>query len=195
MPVSSYIDASVLLTEAEQYELRNLALQVIKNAVHQRKFILPTAPKTKALQRLVANFVTLYVDDELRGCIGCYTSEQPLWQSVSQHAYNSAFEDYRFSPLQAAELMSLRINISILSDLLPMENKGEQTLIACLEPEIDGLLIREPSSKRSAIFLPSVWSSLAETKAFVHALKQKGGWSSDYWSNDFELFRFHTQIF
>lgn len=193
MPASSYIDSSSLLTETEQNELRNLAMLVITNAVQQHKFILPAASKSKALQQMSANFVTLYIDDELRGCIGCYTSDQPLWQSVCQHAYSSAFEDYRFPPLQEAELMVLRFDISILSGLVAIENTGEQALIVSLVPGVDGLLLKE--SRRSAIFLPSVWHSLPKAESFVQALKQKGGWPSDYWSANMELFHFHTQIF
>ena len=198
MPASSYINAIVNLTKAEQVELKNLARQVIVNALDQHKFILPAQPRSKALQQVAANFVTLYSDDELRGCIGCYTSEQPLWQGICQHAYSSAFEDYRFTPLQKTELTTLRIEISILSELVALENKGEQALLATLVPDVDGLLLKECTlygAKRSAIFLPSVWRSLKSARSFVLALKQKGGWPRDYWSENIELFRFHTQVF
>jgi len=198
MPVSSYINSAVSLTEADQVELKNLARQVIVNAFEQHKLILPTEPKSKALQQVAANFVTLYNDDELRGCIGCYTSKQPLWQGVCQHAYSSAFEDFRFTLLQKTELTTLRIEISILSELVALENNGEQALFATLVPGVDGLLLKERAlsgTKRSAIFLPSVWRSLTSAESFVLALKQKGGWPSDYWSENIELFRFHTQVF
>lgn len=198
MPASSYTNAIVNLTEAEQVELKNLARQVIVNALEQDKFILPDQPQSKALKQVAACFVTLYSDDELRGCIGCYTSEQPLWQGVCQYAYSSAFEDYRFTALQKSELATLRIEISILSELVAIENKGEPALIATLVPEVDGLLLKESTlygTKRSAIFLPSVWRSLKSAESFLLALKQKGGWPSDYWSENIELFRFHTQVF
>jgi|GEM_PF-1549029 len=198
MPVSSSINSSTLLTEAEQTELRALAFQVISNGAQQHKLILPSQPKSKALQQATANFVTVYVDDELRGCLGCYIGEQPLWKSVCHHAYSSAFEDYRFTPLQAKELAVLRIEISILSELMELENNGQQALLASLVPEVDGLLIKEQTAygaKRSALFLPSVWRSLPTAEMFVQTLKQKGGWPSDYWSEYIELFRFHTQVF
>lgn len=198
MPASSYTNTVVNLTKAEQVELKNLARQVIINALEQHKFILPAQPKSKALQQVAATFVTLYSDDELRGCIGCYAREQALWQGVCQHAYSSAFEDYRFTPLQQIELTTLRIEISILSELIAIENKGEQALLATLEPDVDGLLLKECTLyelTRSAIFLPSVWRSLKSAESFVLALKQKGGWPSEYWSENIELFRFHTQVF
>lgn len=198
MPASSYTNTVVNLTKAEQVELKNLARQVIINALEQHEFILPAQPKSKALQQVAATFVTLYSDDELRGCIGCFTSEQPLWQGVCQHAYSSAFEDYRFAPLQQTELTTLRIEISILSELIAIENKGEQALLTTLEPDVDGLLLKECTLyelTRSAIFLPSVWRSLKSAESFVLALKQKGGWPSEYWSENIELFRFHTQVF
>ncbi len=198
MPVSSYINAFVNLTKAEQVELKDLARQVIVNALEQHKLILPAQPKSKALQQIAASFVTLYSDDELCGCIGCYTSEKPLWQGICQHAYSSAFEDYRFTPLQKTQLATLRIEISILSELVAIENNGEQALLATLVPDVDGLLLKESTlygAKRSALFLPSVWRSLKSAESFVLALKQKGNWPCDYWSENIELFRFHTQIF
>ena len=198
MPASSYINGFVSLTPAEKIELKSLARQVIVNALEQHKFILPALPKSKALQQMAANFVTLYSDDELCGCIGCYTSEKPLWQSICQHAYSSAFEDYRFTPLPKKQLATLRIEISVLSQLVPIENNGEQALLKTLVPDVDGLLIKEQTlyePKRSALFLPSVWRSLKSAESFVLALKQKGHWPSDYWSEHIKLFRFHTQVF
>ena len=208
MPASSFTNTIAALTQDEQLELKKLALQVITQAIAQDRFVLPKPPKLKTLQQVAANFVTLYTgeklsDDkqekgELRGCIGCFSTEQPLWKSVCQHAYSSAFEDYRFTALQKTELTTLRIEISILSELEPIENNGEQALQATLVPDVDGLLLKERTLygvKRSAIFLPSVWHSLKSAESFVLALKQKGGWSSDYWCENIELFRFHTQVF
>jgi len=204
MPVSSYINPVFSLSEADKTELKNLARQVITNALELHKFTLPAEPKSKALQQVSASFVTLYSKNklhnnkELRGCIGCYTSEQPLWQGACQHAYSSAFEDSRFTPLQKIELSTLHIEISILSKLVALENNGEQALLATLVPDVDGLLLKERTlfeANRSAIFLPSVWRSLRTAESFVTALKQKGGWPQDYWSENIELFRFHTLIF
>jgi AmmeMemoRadiSam system protein A len=195
MPVSSYINSSTKLTTEEQSELKKLALLVITNAVKQHQYILPVAPTTKALQQVAANFVTLYKESHLNGCIGCFIGKQPLWQSVCEHAYSSAFEDHRFLPLKEADLKELRVELSILSDLVAIENKGEHALIKNLTPNVDGLLLKEPTSGRSAIFLPSVWHSLPTAELFLQALKQKGGWSSDYWSENIELCRFHTQVF
>ncbi len=198
MPASSYINGFVNLTKAEQIELKNLARQVIINALEQHKLVVPAQPKSKALQQVAASFVTLYRDDKLCGCIGCYTTEKPLWQGVCQHAYSSAFEDYRFRPLQKTQLATLRIEISILSELVSLENNGEQALLQTLVPGVDGLLLKENTLngvKRSALFLPSVWRSLQSAESFVLALKQKGHWPSNYWSENIELFRFHTQVF
>lgn len=198
MPASSYFNAVAALTETEQIELKGLARQVIVNGLEQHQLILPAQPKSKALQQVAANFVTLYRDHELCGCIGCYTSEKPLWQDICQHAYSSAFKDFRFSPLQKAELATLSIEVSILSELEALENNGEQALIEALVPNVDGLLMKESTlygGKQSALFLPSVWKSLSSAESFVLALKQKAGWPSDYWSENIELFRFNTQVF
>lgn len=185
-------NAPINLSKAEQAQLKALVWQVLKASVAQNKFILPPPPSSKALQQMAATFVTLYIHNELRGCIGAYIANYPLWEDVCRHAYSSAFEDNRFSPLTSDELKHIRFDISILSPLTQIQNSSEQALVDQLHVGIDGLLLKEYS--RTALFLPTVWYSLPDPKAFVRELKQKGGWPVDYWSPSIELYRFTTTL-
>jgi AmmeMemoRadiSam system protein A len=199
MPVSSCIK----LPGFEQIALSNLVWQVLESSVASsdessiqgstqgKQCILPSPPTSDILTKHAASFVTLYIGGKLRGCIGSYQASQPLWQNVCQNAFYSAHEDHRFSPLKAAELTKLAVDVSILSDLVPMDNNGEPALLAQLQPKNDGLLIKE--GELNALFLPVVWQALPGPEAFVNALKNKGGWSEDYWSNNIDIYRFHTQ--
>jgi AmmeMemoRadiSam system protein A len=188
MPVSSCIN----LSAAEQSELKTLVRQVLNDAVTYKKLIIPTAPTSAHLLVPRACFVTLYSGQELRGCIGTYRAEQPLWQNVCQYSYYSACEDRRFARLAVSELDNIRFEISILSELLPMQNNGEQALLQQLEVGVDGLLLKENS--RRAIFLPSVWQTLTTPNKFVQALKQKGSWPENYWSKGIQLYRFTATV-
>ncbi len=189
MPVFSCID----LNKEELDELSAMVWQVLDNAVKRLTLTLPTEPECQTLKQNAATFVTLYVSGELKGCIGCYQAKQPLWRDVCTNAYSSAFQDYRFNSLTADDLNYLTIDVSILSELLPMENFGERALLEQLVPEQDGLLLKEGYSR--AIFLPSVWHSLPTARQFVTALKQKAGWEGDYWSQGIEVFGFRAQLY
>lgn len=189
---SSGSNTSINLNKAEQEQLKTLVWQVLQNSVAQGTFTLPPPPSSKALQQIAATFVTLYLDNQLRGCTGAYIANYPLWEDVCRHAYTSAFEDNRFAPLSADELKQIRFDISVLSKLTQIKNSSEQALIDQLQVGVDGLLLKQ--YPRTAIFLPTVWHSLPNPKVFVRALKQKGGWPVGYWDPSIELFRFTTTL-
>ncbi|WNC70772.1 AmmeMemoRadiSam system protein A [Thalassotalea psychrophila] len=186
MPALSCIE----LTNAEQDLAINLVRQVLTQAVKENCYIKPLAPNSKALLTPCACFVTLYVQGELRGCIGTMQSERPLWENICKYSYSSAFEDYRFEHLTADELENLSFQISILSTLEPMENKGEAHLLAELKPNVDGLVLEY--NQHNALFLPSVWESLPKPYDFVGKLKLKAGLAEDYWHEDIKLQRFQS---
>ena len=60
-------------------------------------------------------FVSLYVKDKLRGCIGTFSEDKPLYVNVKDMALASATTDSRFAPVEADELKDLKIEISVLS--------------------------------------------------------------------------------
>jgi uncharacterized protein len=188
MPVSSYIS----LTNKEQSELKELVWQVLNKAVEDRAFVTAPRPRSAALLIPRACFVTLYVAQQLRGCIGTYVAKNSLWKNVCDYSYYSACEDSRFEPLQKSELSNLSFELSVLSALQPLVNKGEQALLEQLRVGVDGLLLKD--ADHSAIFLPSVWHALKTPETFVHALKKKAGWSQYDWRGDIKIFRFETFV-
>ncbi|NQY64167.1 MAG: AmmeMemoRadiSam system protein A [Alteromonadaceae bacterium] len=188
MPVSSPIK----LNSEEEKRLQSLVWQVLRSAAKSNEFVMPSPPQNPILLKNAASFVTIYVEGELRGCIGICEAVEPLWSDVCRHAFSSAMQDWRFEELQESELCKLSFSISVLSEPTPMINKGEQDLLEHLSVGIDGLILKEQQGdkRKSAVFLPSVWRSLTKPALFVKALKQKGDWSENYWSENIELFRF-----
>jgi len=181
------------LSELEQAELFNLTQQVIEHGIKYQQCLIPEPPGSKALLQHAASFVTLYLDGELKGCIGSCKAKEAIWLNVCKNAFSSAFEDYRFNALKADELSQLSIDISILSELSVIVNAGEQALLDELVPDEDGLILKKAGFQ--AVFLPTVWRNLPKPNAFVSALKQKAGWPENYWSKDIEIFRFTTQVY
>jgi len=66
-------------------------------------------------------FVTLKIDGRLRGCIGHVIGVAPLWRAVRDNAIAAAFEDPRFEPMRADELLHTHIEISALTPLRRVE--------------------------------------------------------------------------
>lgn len=140
-----------------------------------------------------ACFVTLYRKGELRGCTGTIVARASLAVCVSEHAYTSAFRDFRFPPVDLSELDGLEISISVLTTPEPLPVSDERDLISKLQPGIDGVIIEE--QENLATLLPSVWESLPDPEQFVRQLKRKAGLSTDYWSKRIKFSRYTTEQF
>ena len=72
---------------------------------------------TERLREEAGAFVTLHQGENLRGCIGSFTGEGPLLQTVQQMAVAAATRDPRFPSVTADEVPALTLEISVLSPL------------------------------------------------------------------------------
>ncbi|MDP7035218.1 MAG: AmmeMemoRadiSam system protein A [Planctomycetota bacterium] len=111
----------------------------------------PDLPEpSPTLQHLWGAFVTLRErsSNELRGCIGRMTSDLPLWATVEKLVLQSAREDPRFEPVNPKEVDKLRIDVSILSALLPIDSPNEMII------GLHGIQIENGGHR--AVFLPQV---------------------------------------
>lgn len=70
---------------------------------------------TEALQNRCGAFVSVYVDHHLRGCIGTFSEEEPLYKNVTKMAVSAATDDSRFTSIHPDELSRLELEISILT--------------------------------------------------------------------------------
>ena len=168
------------LSPEERQTLLRLARQALESAVRGHgipRLDLQTLPEN--LRKPGASFVTLTRQGELRGCIGALEPYQPLAEDVRDHAVAAAQQDYRFPPVQPAELPFIQIEISRLtlpSDL-PYEAPGD--LPNLLRPGVDGVTLID--SFRRATFLPQVWEKLPDPVEFLEHLCYKMGASPNLW--------------
>lgn len=182
-------------TPAQQRLLLGVAAQAIRYGLtHQDNMPVSlddyTGNEDALLLEPRATFVTLKINEQLRGCIGTLSTLRPLIKDVAYNAAQAAFHDPRFEPLQVRELNALHISISILSPPENMQVTSEADLIEQLRPGEDGLIIQD--GRHRATFLPSVWQQLPEPIAFVHHLKLKAGLTTDYWSDTLTVERYHS---
>ncbi len=143
---------------------------------------LKQALKEDCFQEHFGTFVTLKINDQLRGCIGNMTASEPVKEGVRRNAINAAFHDPRFSPLRAEELEHVNIEVSILTPPELLEYRDGDDLIAKLRVNIDGVIIRKGFA--NATFLPQVWKQLSEPEEFLGNLCMKAGISANAWRND-----------
>jgi AmmeMemoRadiSam system protein A len=139
-------------------------------------------------------FVTLKIDNNLRGCIGTLSGHEPLIQGVRTYALHAAFDDPRFRPLTSKELDRVIIEVSVLTPPQPLSYNDPEDLIAKLRPQVDGVTIRKGIA--SATFLPQVWEQLPTPKDFLTHLCLKAGLAADAWREDrLEVETYQVQYF
>lgn len=133
-------------------------------------------------------FVTLRSNGKLRGCIGRSDAAHGLAETVAQCAIAAALHDPRFEPLRVEELPHLEIEISVLSELLPVRPEE-------IERGIHGICVSRNGNR--GLLLPQVvlehgWS----TTHFLEAACRKAGLGAGAWREpETKLFTFTTEVF
>jgi len=114
------------LADQEKKTLLHIAREAIKSSLFKTqpatvdpKLITPT------LKEPLGAFVTLTIDGQLRGCVGRFMPDEPLYKIVESMAVSAAFHDSRFSILTTAEYPEIEIEISVLGPLRKIDDISE----------------------------------------------------------------------
>ena len=168
------------LTAQERQYLLKLARDTIKNSLSKTPVTeIDEQALTPSLLEDGASFVTITLNGNLRGCIGSLEARQALAFDVREHAYQAAFEDYRFPPLTPLELPSTMIEISRLTTPVDLDYETPSALPLLLKPGVDGVILQD--GFRRATFLPQVWQQLPKAEEFLSHLCAKMGAPADLW--------------
>jgi len=154
---------------------------------------MPSAWGHDWLGALGASFVTLRLDEDLRGCIGSIDARRALGEDVARNARAAAYRDPRFPPVSAHERPRLAIEVSVLSPREPFVAASEAEALARLRPGIDGIALEYGHA--SATFLPQVWESLPGPDEFLEQLRRKAGLPARFWHADLRLSRYTVEKF
>jgi len=134
-------------------------------------------------------FVTLYLNNKLKGCIGILDTKENIVKNLQEAAINSATKDYRFSAISLKDLPKVKIEISILSPFKKINDLKEITL------GIHGIYVKK--GYRSGLFLPQVaieqhWD-LTQTLNYLCA--HKAGLAENAWKDkDTKIYIFTTEV-
>ena len=132
-------------------------------------------------------FVTLRSGGRLRGCIGYTEPHTPLFRTVRECAVAAATEDPRFPRVTPAEVADLRIEISVLTPLLPI--RPEDATVG-----VHGLMIRKGANR--GLLLPQVAVEYGwDRQTFLSQVCAKAGLPPDAWKEDAELYSFTAEVF
>jgi len=139
-------------------------------------------------------FVTIKINKQLRGCMGCLTPSESILEGIQRNAINSAFNDPRFPQLSETELEQAEIEISILTSPRKLEYIDGADLLQKLRPDIDGVIISKGMCR--ATFLPQVWEQLPKTEDFLAHLCRKACLAPDEWQRgELEVSIYQVQYF
>ena len=185
--VSPSQDFSLSLKDKKEL-LKIARITIEKQILENKKPELNPSGYSKTLMTPSGAFVTLKEHGELRGCIGRFTSEEPLYKVIQEMAIASATQDTRFNPVAESELARLEIEISVLSPMKKISSIDEIVLGK------HGIYIKKGWS--SGTFLPQVATETGWNKEefLGHCARDKAGIGWNGWK-DAEIYIYSAEVF
>jgi AmmeMemoRadiSam system protein A len=179
-------DGGRYLTDAEREELLRIARRAATAWLREGR-VPEENPASDRLNAPGAAFVTLTEQGRLRGCIGYTEARAPLYRTVQECAVASATEDPRFLPVTADEMAALRIEISVLTPLLPIRPES-------VDVGVHGLMVKRGG--RRGLLLPQVPAEHGwDREKFLSQACLKAGLPGDAWRTGAELYSFTAEVF
>lgn len=182
-------EESRVLNPAQKKELLKIARNSIESFVKTGK-----APdintKDARLNEIQGAFVTITKHGALRGCIGNIIGQEPLYETVRDMAVAAASQDPRFSPLTAAELKDIDVEISVLSKPRSVKDASE------IQLGKHGVIVSKDGHQ--GVFLPQVATETGWSKEefLAQLCSQKAGLPAEAWKDpDTALYVFTADVF
>ncbi len=175
------------LSEEDKKALLGMARATIESYVRDGR--VPDFDVTAAaLLEKRGAFVTLHKNGRLRGCIGLFACDKPLYRTVIDMAVAAATQDPRFPPVSPGELDSLRIEISVLSPMKKVEDVGE------IEVGRHGIYIVKGGSR--GVLLPQVAVEHGfDREEFLDQTCLKAGLPPGCWRQCADIYIFEAEVF
>ncbi|MBN1958275.1 MAG: AmmeMemoRadiSam system protein A [Desulfuromonadales bacterium] len=176
-----------MLSSSDASILLEIARDAIVHGVNNGDYA-PAPREEKALNERSGCFVTIKQHGRLRGCIGNFQSQQPLYREVAQIAVASATQDPRFAPMTAEDLKDFSLEITVLSPLEKILDTDQ------IEIGRHGIYIEK--GFRRGVLLPQVATEQGWDKlTFLQQTCLKAGLPTDAWqAPDAEIYIFSGQI-
>lgn len=147
-------------------------------ATGQATVLEPSVAVQRGLQPEIraAVFVTLTSEGILRGCMGTLDPRQRVEEAVAVTTIRAARGDPRFLPVEAPELPTIRVDISILGAPVELNDPAE------FVPGVHGVIVERDG--RRALLLPEVATDHGWDGAqMLRTVCEKAGLRSDAWQD------------
>ena len=177
-----------MLTDAQKQVLLGIARAAMEAAV-KGEAAPDTSTEDPALLEERGAFVTLKREGQLRGCLGYVEGIMPLIEAVAENAAAAALRDPRFPPVRPAELGEIKLEVSALTPLKPVENTdeievGAHGLLVCLGPN-RGLLLPQVPEEYG-------W----QREEFLSQTCRKAGLPAGSWKDpSTDIYSFEAEVF
>ncbi len=175
------------LCSDDRRALLELARRSIVEAVRDAR-VLDFPGPVGALAQPSGAFVTLHRSGQLCGCIGQVWPREALAAIVARCAIAAATKDPRFRPVHAEELPDLEIEVSVLSDLTPIQPEA-------IEAGRHGLVVARYNQR--GVLLPQVAAERGWARErFLQETCAKAGMEPDAWKDPAtSLMAFTAEVF
>ncbi len=183
------IPGEFTLTTQEKKKLLDIARKTINEYLDSGKY--PDIDETNISHTMKSDcgaFVTLHKDGVLRGCIGRFVTDDPLYHIIQKMAVAAATQDQRFPMVIKDEMDNIDIEISVLTPLKRIESIDE------IEMGKHGIYIKKGFA--SGTFLPQVATETGWTKEefLGYCARNKAGIGWDGWK-DAEIYTYEALVF
>ncbi|MEY2411732.1 MAG: uncharacterized protein QOD84_338 [Acidobacteriaceae bacterium] len=132
-------------------------------------------------------FTTVYLDGNLRGCVGNVSPNNSLYETVIETARSAAFDDHRFPPITPEEAPNIEISLSVLSPVVLIDPRdievGRHGLLIALN-ESRGLLLPQVATEHG-------WDRIT----FLEHTCRKAGLPPDAWRTGATVAAFTAEVF
>ncbi len=182
-------DKEFNFNEEDKKELLKIARKSIEQYIKKNKIPqIDTKTFSKDLFTKCGAFVTLTENGKLRGCIGRFIADEPVYKVVQQMAIAAATQDSRFPKVTASEIDNIKIEISILSPLKKIQSVDE------IQLGKNGIYIKKGWA--SGTFLPQVAKETGWTKEefLGHCARDKAGIGWNGWK-DADIYTYDAEVF
>jgi AmmeMemoRadiSam system protein A len=177
------------LTDEEKKLLKAIAKEALYEAViHDKKIAIDASKLPQKFSQHLGAFVTLNKNGRLRGCIGRFEPDQPLYEVIVDMAISASRYDNRFTPVTPDELEDIEIEISVLTPRVRVNS-------------VDDIVVGKHGiyvvyGNRSGTYLPQVATDMGWNKEefFQSCCVEKAGIPPQH-CKDAELYVYEAIVF
>ncbi len=179
----------MIFSGQEKKILLSLAGRAISERINLNSNTFFTRPDlSENLQSGCGAFVSVYIDGKLRGCIGTFSEEEPLYKNVEKMAVSAATQDSRFTAILPNELDRLELEISVLT---PRQKIYEPSEIIIGK---HGIYIRQGSNRGTLLPQVAVTQNWTVREFLSNCSKYKAGIGWDGWKTA-DIYTYEAIVF